>query len=108
MTIPRRRKVSQHDTKNISEDQFSEHIHQLGWEVDIFVHDYGEDFFVRIFEEGAYDGKAFYVQLKGTKNSQQYALKTGVFSYTVDVVNLLQWYRNPFPVIFVLWDSRFA
>ncbi len=103
-TTPRRRKVWQHDTENISEDQIREYFHRLGWEVERFGRDYGEDLFIRIFEEGAFNGKAFYVQLKGTNNIQQYALKTGVFSYGVDVVNLLQWHRNKFPVIFVLWD----
>jgi len=104
MTTPRRRKVWQHDTENISEDQISEYFHRLGWVVERFGKDYGEDLFIRIFEEGAFTGKAFYVQLKGTNNIQQYALKIGVFSYVVDVVNLLQWHRNEFPVIFVLWD----
>lgn len=106
MKTPRGRKVWQHDIQNISEDQFSEHIHQLGWEIDRFEHDYGEDYFVRIFEERAFNGKAFFVQLKGTNDPQQYSLKRGAFSYTVDVVNLLQWYRNQFPVIFVLWDIK--
>src|SRR6266566_6191032 len=104
MTILRRRKVWQHDTENISEDQIREYCHHLGWLVDRFGKDYGEDLFVRIFEEGVFFGKAFYVQLKGTNNIQQYALRTGVFSYGVEVVNLLQWSRNQFPVIFVLWD----
>ena len=113
-TTPRRRKVWQHDTENISEDQIREYFHRLGWEVERFGRDYGEDLFIRIFEEGAFNGKAFYVQLKGTNNIQQYALKTGVFSYGVDVVNLLQWHRNKFPVIFVLgilsneWDIGFT
>lgn len=104
MTIPRRRKVWQHNTENISEDQIREYFHRIEWEVDRFGKDYGEDLFIRIFEEGAFTGKAFFVQLKGTNNIQQYALQTGVFSYSVDVVNLLQWHRNLFPVIFVLWD----
>jgi Domain of unknown function (DUF4365) len=104
MTTPRRRKVWQHDTENISDDQIREYFHRIGWEVERFGKDYGEDLFIRIFEEGAFTGKACYVQLKGTNNIQQYALKTGVFSYGVDVVNLLQWHRNQFPVIFVLWD----
>lgn len=104
MTTPRRRKVWQHDTENVSEDQICEYFHRLGWDVDRFGKDYGEDLFVRIFEEGASTGKSFFVQLKGTNNIQQYALRTRVFSYSVDVVNLLQWHRNQFPVIFVLWD----
>lgn len=104
MTTPRRRKVWQHDTENISEDQIREYFHRLGWEVERFGKDDGEDLFIRIFEEGAFTGKGFYVQLKGTNNIQQYALKAGVFSYGVDIVNLLQWHRNQIPVIFVLWD----
>jgi len=104
MTTPRRRKVWQHDTENVSEGQICEYFHRLGWDVDRFGKDYGEDLFVRIFEEGASTGKSFFVQLKGTNNIQQYALRTRVFSYSVDVVNLLQWHRNQFPVIFVLWD----
>ncbi len=103
MTVPRRRKVWQHDTENISEDQIREYFDRLGWQVDR-IKDYGEDLLVRIFEEGVFTGKAFYVQLKGTNNIKQYALKTGGFNYGVDVVNLLQWHRNKFPVIFVLWD----
>lgn len=104
MTTPRRRKVWQHDTENISEDQICEYFHRLGWEVERFGNDYGEDLLARIFEEGAFTGKVFFIQLKGTNNPQQYALKTGVFSYKVDVVNLRQWHSNQFPVIFVLWD----
>src|SRR5437773_12167045 len=106
MTIPRRRKVWQHDMENLSEDQIRECFHRIGWEVERFVKDYGEDLFIRIVEEGAFTGKAFSVQLKGTNNIQQYALKTGIFSYSVDVVNLLQWHRNQLPVIFVLWDTE--
>ncbi len=63
MTTPRRRKVWQHDTENISEDQIREYFHRLGWEVERFGKDYGEDLFIRIFEEGAFTGKGFYVFL---------------------------------------------
>jgi len=74
--------------------------------VDRFGKDYGEDLFVRIFENGVSTGKIFFVQLKGTGNTQQYTLKTGSFSYVVDLVSLLQWHRSQFPVIFVLWDTE--
>lgn len=106
MTDPRPRSVWQHDTEDISEDQIREYFHRLRWKVDRFGKDYGEDLFIRIFERGAFAGKIFYVQLKGTNSLQKYALKMGDFSYEVDSVNLLQWYRNPFPVIFVLWDNE--
>ena len=102
MTTPRRRKVWQHDTENISEDQIRECCHRLGWLIDRFGKDYGEDLFVRIFEKGIFFGKTFYVQLKGTSNIEQYTLGTNILSYGVAVVNLCQWYHNQLPVIFVL------
>jgi tetratricopeptide (TPR) repeat protein len=102
--MQRRRKVWQHDVQKVSEDQLREFLHSLGWEVDP-IGDYGEDFLVRIFREGNPTGQGFYVQLKGTKSVEQYALKrSDVFSYGVEVVNLWQWRRFPPPVVFVLWD----
>ena len=100
--MKRHRKVWQHDIENISEDQIRECFHRFGWEVDCFGNDYGEDLFVRIFEHGNFTGAAFYLQLKGTSNTNQYALQSGDLSYSVETINLLQWSQNPLPVIFVL------
>lgn len=102
--MERRRKVWQHDVEAVSEDQLREALHALGWELDRFGRDYGEDLFVRIFHEGNPTGHDFYIQLKGTRNIKQYALKSGALSYPVAVVCLRQWRRFPFPVVFVLWD----
>lgn len=102
--MQRRRKVWQHDVQKVSEDQLSEFFHSLGWEVDP-IGDYGEDFLVRTFHKGNPTGQCFYIQLKGTRNIEQYALKkSDVFSYGVEVVNLKQWRSFPIPVIFVFWD----
>ncbi|NIT60957.1 MAG: DUF4365 domain-containing protein, partial [Aliifodinibius sp.] len=73
--------------------------------VESFVQDYGEDLYTRIFEQGNPTGYDFYIQLKGTDDVEQYALKgKPYFSYSVDLVNLKQWYTFTLPVIFVLWD----
>lgn len=99
-----RRKVWQHDVQKVSEDQLREFFHNLGWEIDP-IGDYGEDFLVRIFCEGNPTGQSFYIQLKGTRNIQQYALKrTSAFSYGIEVITLKQWREFPIPVIVVLWD----
>jgi len=104
--MQRRRKVWQHQVEDVSVDQLQEVLHILGWEVDP-IGDYGEDLLVRIFHEGNPTGQGFYIQLKGTRNVEQYALKKScVFSYGVEVVNLRQWRRFPLPVVFVLWDTE--
>ena len=103
--MKRRRKTWQHDFEEISEAQFSLYVKTLGWAIDRFGRDYGEDLNIRIFEQGNPTGHDFYVQLKGSDNIQQYALtKNKYFHYAVDVINLQQWQRFTWPVIFVLWD----
>ncbi len=108
--MKRRRKPWQHDFEIKSEDQIKELIHNLGWEVNRFGRDYGEDLWVQMFKDGNPSREVFFIQLKGTDNSTQYALQSGVFSYPIDVVNLAQWFSYPFPVIVVLWDitNRFG
>jgi tetratricopeptide (TPR) repeat protein len=100
------RKTWQHDFEEISEAQFTLFIKEvLRWTVDRFGRDYGEDLFLRIFEDGNPTGHDFYVQLKGTDSIQQYALKNSPsFSYSVDLVCLNQWQGYQWPVVFVLWD----
>ncbi|MBZ0315253.1 MAG: tetratricopeptide repeat protein [Anaerolineae bacterium] len=98
-------KTHQRVIQTKSEDQFTEFIHELGWEIDAPKNDYGEDFWIRVFDEGISTGDAFYVQLKGTDNIEQYLLKTEVtYSYSVDVEKLSQWSRSIIPVLIVLWD----
>jgi tetratricopeptide (TPR) repeat protein len=104
--MKQQRKTWQHDFEEISEAQLILFIKEvLGWTVDRFGRDYGEDLFVRIFEDGNPTGHDFYVQLKGTDHIEQYALKSSpVFSYPVELACLEQWQRYQWPVIFVLWD----
>ncbi len=104
--MTQQRKTWQHDFEEISEAQFSLLIKEvLRWTVDRFGRDYGEDLFIRIFDEGNPTGHDFYVQLKGTDNIRQYELKgSPSFSYSVDLSCLKQWCRFQWPVVFVLWD----
>ena len=99
------RKVWQHDIQRQSEDQFTELIHSIGWEISK-IPDYGEDFFIRPFHEGNPTGDAFLVQLKGTPNIKQYQRQDSHFSYPIEVINLQQWKKFLLPVLLVLWDTQ--
>jgi tetratricopeptide (TPR) repeat protein len=100
-----KRKTWQHEFEETSELQLRLLLDEPKWLVDRWGRDYGEDLFVRIFEDGARTGHDFYIQLKGTDDVEQYGLQTSdAFSYPVDLTNLRQWHRFTFPVVFVLWD----
>ncbi len=99
------RKTWQHDFEEKSELQLRLFLLELEWIVDRWGRDYGEDLFIRPFKDGIRTGHDFYIQLKGTDDTDQYKLKTtDYYSYSVDLPNLRQWDRVQFPVIFVLWD----
>lgn len=99
------RKVWQHEIETQSEDQFTEFIHSLKWEIDRHRRDDGEDFWVRIYEDGKFTGDVIFVQLKGTDKISKYKLKEkNVYKYPLKVVNLAQWQRTFVPVFIVLWD----
>jgi tetratricopeptide (TPR) repeat protein len=95
----------QHQVQRDSEVQFRVFVQSLRWLIEQFTNDYGEDWLVRPVYDGNLAGRDFYVQLKGTPNTDQYLRANGDFSYGVDVVRLSQWRRYAFPVIFVLWDT---
>jgi len=102
--MARRRKVWQHDVSLLSVDQLKERLHNAGWSVVDIFEDYGEDLLVRVFHEGCPTGNDFYIQLKGTKRIEQYALKSGGYSYPIKAVSLKQWQRSQIPVVLIVWD----
>ena len=85
--MTKRRKTWQHDFEEMSEAQLTLFFKEvLGWAVDRFGSDYGEDLFIKVFEEGSTTGRDFYVQPKGTDDIQNYALKKSpVLSYPVSL-----------------------
>jgi tetratricopeptide (TPR) repeat protein len=102
----RPRKVWQHDVSLLSVDQLKELLHGAGWVIVDIVEDYGEDLLARIFDNGNPTGNDFYIQLKGTKNIGQYALRSGGHSYGIETKHLRQWQAYPIPVVFILWDTE--
>lgn len=104
MPMNRSRKPPQHDIEAISRAQLSELFHRWGWVASSIFPDHGEDFLIQIFEAENTTGHAFYVQVKGTSDSSKHALKSGDYTYTVDVLALCHWKRNEIPTIFILWD----
>jgi tetratricopeptide (TPR) repeat protein len=105
-TSARPRKVWQHDVSLLSVDQLKELLHGAGWAIIDIVEDYGEDFLARIFDNGNPTGNDFYIQLKGTKDIGQYALRSGGHSYGIETKHLRQWQAYPIPVVFILWDTE--
>lgn len=98
-------KTREHEIRNISENQFEAFINFLKWEVSPPTHDYGLDYWGEVFTEGNPTGDIFRVQLKGTETLASYYTKTKhVYSYSIPIEKLRQWFGNVVPVYFVLWD----
>jgi tetratricopeptide (TPR) repeat protein len=99
------RRTWQHIFEDRSESQLNDAFQSVGWVVERLKKDYGEDLFVRPFENGNPVGHEFFVQLKGTDNIEQYFVDNGkYFSYPIELVNLEQWYTFTLPIILILWD----
>ena len=56
------RKTWQHDFEEVSELQLKLLLAKLKWLVDRWGRDYGEDLFVRIFQDGVRAGHDFYIR----------------------------------------------
>jgi hypothetical protein len=105
MGIPRRSSTQQ-DQEIQSRKQFEGLISSIGWKPTDVTPDLGEDFLIRIYDQGVSTGLSFYVQLKSVQNINNYQLKTGKISYPFDVADIDHWdIQIPF-VFLVLWDMK--
>jgi hypothetical protein len=103
MTSPRR--VWQHRFEDRSESQLGDALESVDWVIQRLQRDYGEDLYVRPFANGNPTGQDFFVQLKGTDDTDHYRTSDGKWlSYPVELPNLIQWYSFVPPVIFIVWD----
>jgi hypothetical protein len=88
-----------------SRNQIGDAFAAVGWAVDSFGRDLGEDLIVRIYHaDEKPTGLTFYVQLKSTPDLSSHALQNGDFSYEFEIGKMLDWSRSPVPVCLVLWD----
>ena len=101
-----KRSPKEHEIDRRGTYQLGEFFTNLGgWLMDKIT-DYGEDFIIRISENGRFPGFHFFVQLKSTESLDSYRLNTRpVFSYSITQKNLRQWDNFLIPVVVILWDT---
>jgi hypothetical protein len=82
--------------------QFEHH----GWTVEDLSKDYGEDQFVRIFENELATPYAFFVQAKATDKIARYLrADADAFLFPIETGHLRHWVRFSEPVFLTLYDS---
>ncbi len=103
--MSRRRRLSpQQKQENVSRKQFGDFLEPHEW-ITADVHpDLGEDFLVRIYENGVSTGLSFYVQLKSTADIQDYCLESGEIGYSFEVADLEHWATQVTTVVITIWD----
>jgi hypothetical protein len=96
---------------HILEDQARAQLIKLfsnaGWSVEQLNADYGEDFLVRIFDNGKSTPWSFFVQSKATDNITKFKIqKRSAFSYPLKVKHLSHWEHFSTPVLITLTDVK--
>ena len=90
--------------ENISRKAFAEFLERHEWVTTDVTPDLGEDFLVRVYENGISTGISCYIQLKSINNIEALRLKSGDVSYTFEVKDLEHWESQGVPVLLVIWD----
>lgn len=100
----KRRLSRQQQQEYRSRDQLADRFDEYGWIPDPISRDLGEDFIVRIYNEGISTGLAFFVQLKSTDDLDRLEIKGGYTSYPLKVKDLIHWDSSAPPVFVIIWD----
>lgn len=96
--------------KHVIADLSANHIERLallnGFAVESIVKDYGYDLNIYTFTAaGELENGSIYVQLKAT-DKPRYINHNTDLSFSVSRKDLENWYNEPFPVIFILYDAK--
>lgn len=95
-----------HELEDLAKARLVEFFAKTGWTVETLSKDYGEDFFVRIFEQGNATPFGFFVQSKATDSLDRYkSVDSTYFSYPVTTKHLEHWDRFWEPVLLTLFDA---
>jgi len=100
----RRRLSKQQAQEYRSRDQLASRFDEYGWVPDSISRDLGEDFIVRIYDEGVSSGLVFFVQLKSADDLDRFKIKGGYISYGLEVKDLIHWDSSAPPVFVIIWD----
>ena len=104
MKADHRRLSEEQEQEYVSRDQFASRLSEYGWLTEPISRDLGEDFLVRIYDQGMSSGLGFLVQLKSVSNLDEYEIQGGYTSYRLEVGDLLHWEASAVPVFIVVWD----
>ncbi|MFE1432776.1 DUF4365 domain-containing protein [Streptomyces griseoaurantiacus] len=77
----------------------------MGWSVEELDKDYGEDLFVRIFDEQKATPYSFFVQAKSIESLKKYSDKDGNVKYPVKLDHMRHWKDFWEPVFLMVWDK---
>lgn len=98
------RRTKQSEQERVSRHQLAELLESHGWVVDGDIQDLGEDFLIRIFDDGVWTGMAFFLQIKSTQDLRRNLVDDAWISYPFAVKDLLHWQDAATPVVLVVWD----
>lgn len=103
--MPKTNRNRQHQLGDIACDKIRGFIREhTNWTVDEPKSDYGEDLFVRIFDNGQKTPLGFYIQSKGTENIDKYLIKNNkIISFPIDSDHLLKWIPLQEPLFLMIW-----
>jgi len=99
-----RRYTRQQQQEDLSASQLSECLTTHGWVMDRIGRDLGEDFLVRIYDDGVSTGLSFYVQLKSTKKLRVNTASQNKISFRLKVKDLEHWSYSTTPLFLIIWD----
>lgn len=99
-----RRLTPQKEQEHVSRGQLVEAL--KGWVCNSLSEDFGEDFFVSIYDDGRSTGLTFQLQLKSTADAASLVPKRNAdeIRYGLEVADLEHWEDASPPVVVVIWD----
>jgi hypothetical protein len=103
--LPKVRVTKEQRQGKKGQGQVDECFSDLGWEPRPLTPDLGEDFIIDIYDEGVSAGLAFYAQVKSSESLTKFLLKTGDYSYPIEVKDLNHWRDYMPPVVLIIWDT---
>lgn len=101
----RRRLTLQQEQEELSRNEFSSCLlKHRGWLADPLRPDLGEDFIVRIYDNGTATGLTFFVQLKSTTKLRRLKTNDEQISFSIEVADIEHWNNFASPIFLVIWD----
>lgn len=95
----------EHIIEDLARSQLHQKFAKVGWSSENIDQDYGEDIFVRIFENGIATPWSFFVQSKATENLSHYFTNDQKsISFPIQATHIEHWRRFWEPVVLSIYD----